>query len=504
MNVTLFAPYARYITPHFETELEIAECHLAAGDAVTFLACHGELDACDVNPWHGATTCAECISRGQRGMQLLTGPVRVERPFTLNSTVAAELQQIPQRFPDLESLKTFRLDQFDIGYAALSSLVTITRDPDVDLVAHADLLRRLLRASWLAYRSVQRHLHETSVDRLYVFNGRFAPLRAALRACQAAGIECLVHERGHDLQHYALFLNTLPHDLVYMERQIREAWDRAGPGSQRTEIARQWYEKRARGAETNFKSFVTSQQVNCLPDGWNREKTNVAIFTSSEDEFVAIGDSWQHPFYPNQLDGLRAMLNSLSDNRSNLHLYLRMHPNLAEADNRQTRAMRELSAACLTVIPPEDPVSTYDLMREVDKVVSFGSTAGIEAAYWGTPSILAGTCYYRELGATYNPATHGEVMRLMTQRLAPLEIEGTLMFGHYFGSFGEPFRHFHASGVFSGTFKGTVVRPGSMARTRRWLVDRPASVGRKLRRIRRAVGGRCRHVHHRDDAGSSS
>jgi len=489
MNVTLFAPYANYITPHFETELEIAELHLAAGDAVTLLACHGELDACDVNPRHRRTICAECISRGQQGAKLLARPLHVQRAFTRTATVAAELAQIPARFSSLESLKAFHLDQFDIGYAALSSLVTLTRDPDVDLVAHADLLHRLLRASWLAYRSVQRHLQEKSVDRLYVFNGRFAPLRAALRACQAVGVPCLVHERGHDLDHYALFRDTLPHDLVSMDRQIREAWDRAGSASRRTGVARQWYERRARGAETNFKSFVTSQQANRLPDGWDSTKTNIAIFTSSEDEFVAIGDSWRNPLYPRQLSGLSAILASLSDIRSNLHLYVRMHPNLAEVDNRQTRAMRQLSAEGLTVIPPEDSVSTYDLMRRADKVVSFGSTAGIEAAYWGTPSILAGPCFYRELGSTYNPATHAELMRLIAARLAPPEIEGALMFGYYFGSFGEPFRHFRASGVFSGTFKGTVVRPGSVARTRRWLVDRPASVGRKLRRVRRAIGG---------------
>ncbi len=69
---------------------------------------------------------------------------------------------------------------------------------------------------------------------------------------------------------------------------------------------------------------------------------------------------------------------------------------------------------------PESSISTYAMMKHCDRVVSFGSTAGLEAAYWGKPSILAGTSFYRNLGATYNPRTHEDLVALiMAERLPP-------------------------------------------------------------------------------------
>ena len=79
--------------------------------------------------------------------------------------------------------------------------------------------------------------------RVYVFNGRFAPVRAVLRACQSREVTCYVHERGHDIHHYAVDKNTGQHDLAYMQQQIRQ----------------QWNEQRAIRGETKLlKSFILS------------------------------------------------------------------------------------------------------------------------------------------------------------------------------------------------------------------------------------------------------
>jgi hypothetical protein len=487
MNIALFAPYARYVSPHFETELEIIENHLDSGDQVTVLGCNGELDACDVNANHASMICAECRSRRRSGLRLLSRPVRVHPVLRPTPEIAAELDRLRHDFSEIDELTSYHLEHFDLGYAVFSSIVTLTRDPEVDLVEHAALLRNLLRASWLAYRSVQCYLRNHQVDRMYVFNGRFAPLRAALRACQAEGTDCFVHERGHDMGHYAFYENTLPHDLDYRERQIRTTWDHAGQGGQREAIARTWYERRAQGEAINFTSFVENQRPELLPDGWDPAQRNVVVFTSSEDEFVAIGDSWRNSLYATQLEGIQAILASLQEDPAELHLYVRMHPNLTHVDNPQTRAFAQLTAPQLSVIPADDPVSTYHLMKHADTVLTFGSTAGIEAAYWGTPSILAGPSFYANLGATYNPRSHAELMRRITSSLEPKDVQPALMYGYYCGSFGKPFRHFQASGVFAGTFHGKTVRPGPLVRAQRWVLNRPASLQRKLLRIRRAV-----------------
>lgn len=475
MNVVIFAAYA-FNTPHFETELEIAQGHLDQGDSVTILVCNANMQACDINPTHQPDTCMACMGRRFAGLERLSRGVRV-RPFPfLSPADTEEIGRMQTRFSSIEELKAYRIDDFDIGYGALSSLVSLRRDPEIDLERESDLLKNLLQTSLAVYRSVQRYLSAHRTDRVYVYNGRYAPMRAVLRAARSRGVTCFTHEKGHDLQHYALYENTYPHDRQHVEQRIRKAWDQASGDPDREATARRWFEERARGIDRTWYSYVAAQKDAELPADWNPRKRNVAIFSSSEDEFVAIGDSWKHPLYETQLEGMRAIIASLQDDPGDLHLYLRLHPNLARVDNEQTREIHALRAPFLSVIPATATVSTYTLMRRADRVLTFGSTAGIEAVYWGVPSILAGTCYYQNLGGTYNPASHEELIALLRADLKPRDIEPALMYGHYLATFGIPFKYYRGLEILKGEFKGSEIYPGRIARAKAKILWRAGSL----------------------------
>lgn len=451
MKVAVFAAYAVQ-APHFETELELIHEHLDAGDDVTVLVCDGQLDACDPNPHHDLPRCMKCIGRRDAGLRALPEGVRIRPYFQLSDEESGQLPKLPETLESIDELKKWHVDGFDVGYGVASSLISLTRDPNLDLKKHAPLARAFSRAALGVYRSMQTFLKRQSIDRMYVFNGRFAVVRAVLRACQEAGVECFTHERGCTLQHYLLIRNTLPHDLQYMCREMWQAWRDAGETSDRQSVANAWYERRVVG--DHDLSYVHRQQAERLPDGFDPGKRNIAIFISSEDEYASIGDSWQNPLYETQAIGLDAIIGSLRGDPKDLHLYLRVHPNLAGVDNEQTQALDRLQAPFLTVIPATDSVSTYALMRACDKVLSFGSTTGIEATYWGKPSVLAGMCFYRDFGVTHNPATHGELLQMLAADLAPKDREGALVYAYYLSTFGRPFKYFRADGFYTGRFKG--------------------------------------------------
>ena len=143
-----------------------------------------------------------------------------------------------------------------------------------------------------------------------------------------------------------------------------------------------------------------------------------------------------------------------------------IHPNLGDLDNTQTRALARLQSPYLTVIPAESPISTYALLGACDKVLTFGSSVGIEAVYWGKPSVLAGLSFYRDLGGVYRPGTHGELMELLRADLEPAGVESALMFGHFFATFGTPHKHYRPDGIFEGTFKGMRVAPDPLSQAR--------------------------------------
>lgn len=65
MNILIVSPYT-INTPHYETELEIAQKHLNAGDDVKFIFCQANLLACDVNRNHNIFICMQCILEGKR------------------------------------------------------------------------------------------------------------------------------------------------------------------------------------------------------------------------------------------------------------------------------------------------------------------------------------------------------------------------------------------------------------------------------------------------------
>ncbi len=470
MRILVFAPYAHWQL--HVTDLELIQSHVDAGDEVTVLTCQGQMLACDNNPQRRPYRCIRCIGRSDAGLRLINGDFQAKPYYWLSDDEQRQLDLLNTDFANLSALQETYVENFDIGWAVLSSLITRHRDSNVNLQDQAFELEGLMKGAWSVYYSLRRHLREHPVDRVYVFNGRYASLRAALRASQAESTDCYVHDVGRDRQHYELYANTLPHDYQYITQQVNTAWDAHEGRVYRDSLAARWYRDRAQGLARSGKSFVDHQIAGCMPPNWDADRRNVVCFTSSEDEFAAIGESWQNPLYESQLDGLQRIVRDLI--REDLHLYVRMHPNLKGVENEQTRGLRNLDAANLTVIPADHPVSTYTLMQQADTVLTFGSTAGIEAVYWGKPSVLAGIAFYRELGGTYNPSHHQELVQLLRRSIPSRDSTPALKYGFYRATFGRPYQHYvpspSSSAYDKGRFNGRRIR----SRPSTWIKSRLA------------------------------
>ena len=456
MKILIFAPYA-INTPHFETELEIAQRHLDSGDQITLLACNGHLPTCDVNPTHTLSGCLQCLSRRVEGLKLLSERIQVKPLLLLSEQDRQEQRQLKTVFPDFSELKRYRIEDFEIGYAALSSLISLVKDSEPDLKAHEEILRRLIIAGHAVYRSVQNYLTIAPADRAYVYNGRYAPMRAAFRACKSRSVECFLHERGGTFDRFYLVENDLLHDYKKQSRLMQEAWAKSDP-VERERQGSQMYIDNSNSISHRWVAHSKDQEKGRLPEDWDDTKNNVVLFSSSEHEYAAIGDMWNSPLYQSHFEGLQRIIASVSGD-SRVHLYLRIHPNLKGLDNQQTRRLKSLSAPNLTVIPAESPISSYALLFKASKIVTYGSTLGIEAVYWGTPSILAGQSHYRDLGGNYTPQTHDELIEMLYAKLAPKDKTAALIYGFYWSTRGDRFKYFKPTGLFAGEFKGKVIKP---------------------------------------------
>lgn len=484
MRVAIVSPY-QTVNPHFEAELELYQRHLDQGDEVDYWACLGEQTLCDFNFEGDRQACRECAARRRMGLQLLTRPSRplplLREPVDSGLERARWPRELPWEFRDLDELRKFRIDQFDIGYACLSSLVSIVRDPHLDVRLHAGSLRHLMLNSWHVYRRTVERLKSDSVDRVYVFNGRFAAMRAVLRAAQHVGVPCWIHERGGTFNRFQLFFDHLPHDLVAMEERMRRFWAES-PAEWREQAGAQWYIDRRNRVERGWKSFVKGQVPARLPEDWESNAHHLVLFCSSEDEFAAIGDSWDQRPYPTQAVGVQHLLSLCS--RPDLRLTVRLHPNLSSAPGHLTDAFLKIQDPRLRIILPDSSVDSYALVDHASTILSFGSSVGIEAVYHGKPSILLGPCFYRALGGTYQPIAASmtniqdlpasdpsllELRRCLNEPLAAQDKTGALQFGFWLQENGIEYQHYRASGFNEGLFRNEVVyaRP-EPSRWTRW------------------------------------
>lgn len=451
--------------PRFETSLELAQTHLDRGDDVEFFVCNGEMNGCWLNYTHFASVCSKCRAVRDLSISLLSPRPKVQSFLKLRPSDVEELRSLKDEFADLETLKTYCVDGFDVGMAVASGLITTVRDPHLDVRSHAETIRRSMTSTWAMYRSMQNHLDDKKPDCVYVANARGAEARSVLRACQSRGVTCLVHETGHDQDHYEIYPNSLPHDIKVAVRKIADAWEAADP-DERERVANEWYRRRAAATGSSEPTtYVGEQHVGLLPDGFASSRRNVAVFNSSEDELACLEEEWNNPLYGNQLDGLRKLAGSLVGIVNPPRVYVRLHPNLRDVETEELRVVKKLHRPGFEIIPPESPVSSYDLMRQCDTVLTFGSTVGIEAVFWGKPSVLAGSCWYRNLGGTYNPATHDELVNLLLRPLEPKDRNAALQYGYYMATFGKPFRYYEPEQpmmthfAVSGRFKGRYLRP---------------------------------------------
>ncbi len=452
MNIAIFNSHT-LLASHYETELEIIHDHQEKGDHVVQLICERDLPACDINPFYQPEACERCISKRKNGFASLPKKPEIKRFFNLTGDDKIRIKETPKVFENISDLKKLKVDEYEIGYSVASSIISYYRDPNPTL--DPKWVERYIIGCLGVYFSMINYLKANHTDVVYAFNGRLSHTKAVLQACRSMHVKCVLHERGNSMPFYSLFENTSIHDLKNTQRLIIETWENADP-DERTARATQWFNTRIGGKMENWFSFL-EKQIFELPKDWDESKKNILICNSSEDELASLNDEWENHLYANQTEGILRIIND-TKNIKNIHVYLRIHPHLAKVENKDLRKLLSNQSPHLTIIPATSLISTYHLINQASQVVTFGSTVGIEATFMGKPSILAGKSFYINLGSSYDPSSHEELVELIKSDLEPKSKEKALMTAYFFGTFGIPFKHYQPEDFGLGKFKGKYIK----------------------------------------------
>jgi len=414
-KVMIYAPFAIW-DPHFETELEIAQDYIDKGYEIIFITCQNELFSCGPNPYHYFEKCWRCRSRFKNGIAWLgEDKVTIEHIDNLTKIQKKVVSEISNKnYNSVDEIRSIYLGNADIGLAAISSFVTILREPYPSVINNKSIIRDNIETAATVYFSILNHLNSKSPDIFILFNGRMSALRPALRAAQELNIDCYIHERAGVIGGYSYFKNSYAHDLVLIKEKIELVWgDSVLSDTEKEKLAREWYDERLKGVPQAHVSFQKDKKKGELPQQFDDSKINIGIFISSEEEFVAI-EEWQNPFYKDQNEGITSLLNDL-DASGNYCIYIRVHPNLSKINNSQTRGISEISNSFpfINVIHAEEKVDSYALVRNCSLILTYGSTMGIEACYLKKPSIVMGRAEYEDLDCCIKPSSHEELMYIL-------------------------------------------------------------------------------------------
>ncbi len=449
--------------PHLETALELAKLHLDAGDRVAFyFAGHDTLykEEISVAPEDCGLfrSLPEVQGAALIGLSSRDFHGRVKMP-----TVHCD---IPEKFDSLEQLMALKYKTFEVGLAVGSSFISNVRDSQPNLEAHHPAIRQMILSAVQVYELVKRLVHEEAPDLVYLFNGRFCNHRAAMRATLDMGKELLIHERGADRFRYYL-QPFMPHELPRWQEMMAREWARGGSSPGAREIGERFFTERRAGLEQFWLSFTDQQKRNLIP-AIDPDKKIVTYFSSTDDEYVCVGDVYEFKIWQNQLDAVRDLIRICSKNES-IQLFIRLHPNLRNKsleDQRRWLALGEIKG--VNMVSFDSDVDTYALIDRSDVVVTAGSTVGIEAVFWGKPSICLGPAYYSELGATLHPQSSAELESMLACDNLTVDRERAIPFGYGMSTFGRKFVYYVAESLFTGKFLGTDLRAVSSRRLK-WL-----------------------------------
>ena len=245
-----------------------------------------------------------------------------------------------------------------------------------------------------AYDQTIELIRQRELSTIVVFNGRFTHDRAAAAAADALGVQVLYYDTGGLDTDFDLTDHTT-HDWDALQGRMLDLWDRWG--DDRENIAHAWFANREDHSEPGIEVFIGIQQSNHLPELPQGQKL-VVFFSSSGDEMVEMDLDWSQ-YFESQEQAVRTLAQVCAE-LPDTTLVVRTHPHMRL---KPTDDLARWVAAIESIgnnvhIPPDSPTDSYALMRVADRVITYGSTSGIEAAYRERPVAVMGPSAYQLLG----------------------------------------------------------------------------------------------------------
>jgi hypothetical protein len=329
-------------------------------------------------------------------------------------------QEIEQQLEglDLQGLMRYEYEHIPLGKLILPSMRWILRRHHLQNDAETcALARAYIQSAWNVYAEFSLLLASRSPQAVVVFNGMFYPEAMARFAAHEKGLPVYSHEVGM-LPFSAFFTdqeataypvavdNDFQLDLGQNERLDQYLADRF-QGNFQTAGVKFWPEMK--------------QLDGAISEKAARHQALVPIFTN-----VIFDTSQAHAntLFEHMFSWLDIVVERTNQHPETLFI-IRAHPDEVRPGKESRESVADWyhrnklsDIENLIFIPPDEFISSYDLIQRAKFVMVYNSTVGLEASIMGKPVLCAGKARYTQIPTVFFPDTREEYEKKLEEFLS--------------------------------------------------------------------------------------
>lgn len=445
-----FSPRGWYAHTTFEAVL--AKALQRRGARPEFVLCDGGLRQCDFKPASDPIVtrplCWRCQGFPRRLLGAFALPTR--ELGALLEPGARERARALVAGRSVDELLALRYRELPIGAWCVPSAIRLLLHTDLHgSELAAETLRGLCESAILT-AEVAHVLVGERPDVIFLCNGLFYGERVVAELARAAGIAVVSYEVGWIPGTYLLVDSSHPsegHTGMAIDFPMQQAWSavstRPLDESQRSRIVDYLGERRhGRGGLQDYWPRMESDRAAVEARLQLRADQRLAVAFTNIVWDTAVHD--HHKGYASMFDWLADTIRAFAT-RPDWHLVVRTHPAETRLIMQETRdrvvdrIAREFPTLPpnVTVVAPEDPLSSYVLADRCDVVLVYTSSVGFESACLGRPVVVAGDVHYAEKGFTFDVARRDDYMSTVERassqaKIAPEAVDLALRYAHMF------------------------------------------------------------------------
>ena len=314
---------------------------------------------------------------------------------------------------DLSTLLTFEYQNIPIGKLILPSMRWILRRHHLeDNTDTRFLARAYILSAWNVYSEFSFLLESRSPQAVVVFNGMFYPEALARLAAHEKGLLVFSHEVG-----------MLPFSAFFTDK---EATAYPVTVDNNFQLNKNQNARLDHYLSNRFQGKFQTAGVKFWPemkqlDGAISEKAAsyralIPIFTN-----VIFDTSQAHAntLFEHMFDWLNMVVEKIKQHPEILFI-IRAHPDEIRPGKESRESVADwYQRNCLSgipnlvFIPPDEFISSYDLIQQAKFVMVYNSTVGLEASIMGKPVLCAGRARYTQIPTVFFPDTCKEYEKML-------------------------------------------------------------------------------------------